>query len=183
MFILRYKAVCFWDIWITIVIPKHIINRKDNHASVTISSLYNDVMSKYGEAVKYVFYGGITTLISWGTYALFVWAGIMPFWSNILSWICGVTFAFFANKFRVFESTSTDKKVLAYESSSFIIARIFTGVLAAVLFPILYDLGLNQSILGTDGLPAKIAVSIIEIIINWVLSKYIIFKKTPETKE
>lgn len=144
---------------------------------MSVSTLYDNVMSKHGEAVKYVFYGGITTLVSWGTYALFVWAGIAPFWSNIFSWICGVTFAFFANKFRVFESKSTDKKVLAYESSSFVIARIFTGVVAAVLFPILYECGLNQSFLGTDGLPAKIAVSIIEIIINWVLSKYVIFNK------
>lgn len=144
---------------------------------MSIRTLYDDVMSKYGEVVKYVFYGGITTVISWGTYMLFVWVGVTPFWSNILSWCCGVAFAFFANKFRVFESKSTDKKVLAYESSSFIIARIFTGVVAAVLFPILYNAGLNQAFLGTDGLPAKIIVSIIEIALNWVLSKYIIFNK------
>lgn len=134
-------------------------------------------MSKHGEVVRYIFYGGITTLISWVTYALFVWMGIAPFWSNILSWCCGVAFAFVSNKFRVFNSKSTDKKVLAYESGSFVAARIFTGVLAALLFPILYNIGLNQSMFGVDGLPAKIITSILEIIINWILSKYIVFNK------
>lgn len=144
---------------------------------MSIREIYNFVMSKYGEAVKYVFYGGITTLISWGTYAVFVWIGILPFYSNILSWVCGVTFAFVSNKWLIFKSKSTEKKVLAYETGSFFLARVFTGMVAIVLFPILYNAGLNQEFLGTYGLLAKIATSIIEIALNWILSKYPIFKK------
>ena len=59
----------------------------------------------------------------------------------------------------------------------FYLARIFTGVVAWVLFPILLWIGMDQSILGTEGFLAKIVVSVIEIALNWVLSKYIIFKK------
>jgi len=135
------------------------------------------------ETVLYLMFGGLTTLISWGTYSLFVILGIDLNTSNILSWICGVSFAFVTNKWFVFESRSTESRTLAAELGSFIGGRIATGVLAIVMFSILVANGMGGSFFGIDGLPARIVTSLIEIILNWGISKYLVFaKRTPGTE-
>ena len=127
------------------------------------------------EAVLYIVCGGFTTLISWASYALFVSAGIELNISNILSWVCGVLFAFVVNKWIVFECKSIEKITILKELGGFIGSRIATGILAFVLFPVLLYIGLDQSIMGFDGMVARIITSIIEIALNWVLSKYFVF--------
>ena len=137
----------------------------------------SDLMTTYREAIAYVFFGGLTTIVGWVAYALFVNIGIELNLSNILSWVCGVTFAFVVNKWFVFQSKSVEKKTVLRELGSFFGSRIFTGVIAWVLFPILLWAGIDQTFFGTEGFIAKVITSIIEIILNWVLSKYFVFKK------
>ncbi len=136
----------------------------------------NDLMTEHREAVSYIFWGVMTTVVSLGTYALFVQIGINPSISNIISWICGVTFAFFTNKFYVFRSRSMERGLVAKEWSLFMGSRIFTGIIAWALFPILLWIGLDQDFLGFENMWTKIVTSVVEIVINWVLSKYIVFK-------
>ena len=140
-------------------------------------------MTKHREIIMYGIFGVLTTIVTWVTYALFVWMGIEINLSNALSWVCGVTFAFVTNKWFVFMSKNTSAKVVLYEAVSFFSSRIATGVFAIVMFYVLYNIGLNQSMLGTDGLPAKIVTSILEIILNWVFSKYIVFRKGKKKEE
>jgi len=140
-----------------------------------------DMMTKHREAILYLVCGGFTTLVSWFSYAAFVWIGLELNISNILSWFCAVLFAFVVNKWIVFESKSLENKTVAKELVLFFGARIFTGVLSWILFPILLWIGLGQTILGTEGLIAKIIVTIVEIALNWVFSKYMIFKKKEQT--
>ena len=140
-----------------------------------------DIMTKHREAILYLVCGGFTTLVSWFSYAAFVWIGLELNISNILSWFCAVLFAFVVNKWIVFESKSLENKTVAKELVLFFGARIFTGVLSWILFPILLWIGLGQTILGTEGLIAKIIVTIVEIALNWVFSKYMIFKKKEQT--
>ena len=137
---------------------------------------FMDAYKKHREAVDYIICGGFTTLITWASYALFVFLGIDLNISNIASWICGVLFAFIVNKWIVFRSKSTELLTIGKELTGFFGARIFTGIVAFILFPILLSIGLNQSILGTEGMLAKIVVSVLEIALNWVFSKYMIFK-------
>jgi len=143
-------------------------------------SSFLDMFAKYREGILYLFYGALTVLVSWGTYALFVWIGMDLNISNVLSWICAVSFAFVVNKWMVFECRSLDKKVLAKELSSFFFFRIITGIIAIIAFPILLHIGLDQSLLGVDGLVARITTSVIEIILNYVASKFVVFKTKEE---
>jgi len=138
--------------------------------------LVDDMMEKHREPILYVIWGGFTTLVTWLTYALFIWVGVGLNPSNILSWVCGVMFAFAANKWMVFNSKSIERSVITREFISFIASRILTLAVAAVLFPILIAIGLDQSLFETKGFVAKIVTSIVEIILNWVLSKYFVFK-------
>ena len=136
------------------------------------------------EAFLYVLFGGFTVIVSWLSYAAFVWMDLELNVSNILSWICAVLFAFVVNKWFVFENRSTEPKVVLKEMGSFFSARIFTGIIAIVLFPILLAIGMDGSLFGVDGFPARIITSLVEIALNWVFSKYLIFtKKTTKADE
>ncbi|MCL2607994.1 MAG: GtrA family protein [Methanomassiliicoccaceae archaeon] len=139
--------------------------------------LNRKVFSEHREAVLYVICGGFTTLVTWGSYALFVILTGDVFVSNALSWVCGVSFAFVVNKMIVFSSRSLEAKTVFRELSSFFSARIFTGVIAITTFPILYSFGMDGSLFGIDGFPARMATSCVEIVLNWIFSKYFIFKK------
>ena len=37
----------------------------------------------YKEAIDYLFWGGMTTVVSWGSYSLFVLLGASVFWGNV----------------------------------------------------------------------------------------------------
>jgi len=135
------------------------------------------LMTKHREALLYVICGGFTTLLTWLSYAGFVWLGIDINISNILSWTCGILFAFVVNKWIVFNKRSLERTVVVREFTSFLGSRIFTGIIAFVLFPVLVAFGLGGDLYGIEGGFAKIIVMVIEIALNWVFSKYYVFKQ------
>ncbi len=143
------------------------------------------LFTKHREAILYVVCGAFTTLVSLGTYTLFEFVGILPDIANILSWVCGVCFAFVVNKWIVFQSRSTSTNTVAYELGSFFSARILTGVIAAVMFSSIYNWSeyyhlfgwLDDILLGSDGITAKGITSCVEIILNYIFSKYLVFRK------
>lgn len=139
--------------------------------SAKIMELYR----KYEEVILYLFFGVLTTVINWCAYALLVSCGIEINLSNILSWIIGVSFAFVVNKWFVFKSKILVPVVVLRELGSFFAARVVTGAIAIVLFPIVYALGMDQTIFGVDGFVAKIFTTVLETILNWVFSKFLIF--------
>ena len=138
--------------------------------------MIGEFITRHRELVSYAFWGVATTLASLGTYAAFVHFSINSSISNILSWICGVAFAFVTNKLFVFRSKSLERNVVVKEGSLFVGSRIFTGVVAWVLFPVLLWIGLDQDFLGFENMWTKIVTSIVEIGLNWVLSKHLVFK-------
>ncbi|MBR6912026.1 MAG: GtrA family protein [Candidatus Methanomethylophilaceae archaeon] len=143
-----------------------------------------DLFARYREIIMYLIVGGATTVINWGSYYLFT--DFLSFElniANITSWIISVTFAFFTNKLYVFQSKHLDMKTMTKEFSAFVGSRIFTGIIAWILFPILLYLGIDRFIIETPGMLAKIITSVVEIVLNWVLSKYFVFRKKPEQTE
>ncbi|MBR1452282.1 MAG: GtrA family protein [Candidatus Methanomethylophilaceae archaeon] len=143
-----------------------------------------DLFVRYREIIMYLIVGGATTVINWGSYYLFT--DFLSFElniANITSWIISVTFAFFTNKLYVFQSKHLDMKTMTKEFSAFVGSRIFTGIIAWILFPILLYLGIDRFIIETPGMLAKIITSVVEIVLNWVLSKYFVFRKKPEQTE
>lgn len=130
----------------------------------------------YKEAIDYLFWGGMTTVVSWGTYSLFVLLGTGVFWGNALSWVCAVAFAFVTNKLWVFQSKSWAGDVLLPELGKFLSSRVATGVFEMVAVPALVALGLDQTIFGIDGMVSKVLVSVAVVILNYILSKLFVFK-------
>ena len=151
-------------------------------------------MKNKKEIILYIVFGVLTTLVSWVTYILFEKAFLSVFWANLLSWICAVSFAYITNKLWVFESKSFEFKVLFKEISTFLASRGITGVLEIVLVPLLarwgFDnpffkiangLNIKSEVFFTDGIFSKISVAIFVVILNYVFSKLIVFKKDKDS--
>lgn len=139
-----------------------------------IKALYE----KYREVINYLVFGGCTTLVSLGVYALCVGGlGMAVTPGNVISWICAVTFAFVTNKLWVFSSKSWRLRVWLGEAVQFISGRLATGAVELLGLPLLIRLGLDQTLFGIEGALAKIVITIIVIILNYVISKFIVFRR------
>lgn len=127
---------------------------------------------KYKEIILYLVFGGLTTLVNIVTYFVcadwFHW-GTVP--STIIAWFLSVVFAFITNKLFVFESKGTSLKTLFFETVSFFGCRLFSGVLD------LFIMWLTVDILHWNDLLMKIISNILVIILNYIFSKLIIFRK------
>ncbi|MBP5394646.1 MAG: GtrA family protein [Candidatus Methanomethylophilaceae archaeon] len=134
------------------------------------------LLEDHDEAVRYIIFGVLTLVVSWITYALFVFIGVDLALSNILSWICAVLFAFVVNKIYVFRCTGSSTVNLGAELISFFGGRLFTGAVAALLFPLLVAIGLGFTFLGVEGMFARGITSAVEIALNYLISKFIVFR-------
>lgn len=145
------------------------------------------------ELISYLFWGVMTTVVSWGSYSLFIilfngfdtslsaFGKTVPldvFFANVLSWICAVLFAFVTNKILVFNSKSWKKDIVVSESLKFLSSRIITGLFEIVAVPLLVMIGLDQTVFGIEGMAAKVLTSVVVVILNYVFSKIFVFKQT-----
>lgn len=127
---------------------------------------------KYKEVINYLMFGVLTTLVNYVSYIIFTRVfSVDMFVSNLVAWFLSVVFAFITNKLIVFESKEFTPKVIVKEGVSFMIARVFSLLLDMLILYLMADL------LGMNDLIVKIISNVIVIIVNYVLSKFLIFKK------
>ena len=131
---------------------------------------------KYREQINYLIVGGLTTVVSLAAYWICVNTFLDPTnplqlqAANIISWICAVTFAYFANRRYVFFSREQNR---LKEAGKFFLSRLTTlGMEMAIM-------GLGVSVLGINDKVVKIVAQVIIIIANYVLSKLLVFRKRP----
>ena len=58
----------------------------------------------------------------------------------------------------------------------FVGARLATGAIEILGLPLLYYIGMKQSLFGVEGFMAKIVVSVVVVLLNYVFSKLFIFR-------
>ena len=137
-----------------------------------------NIYNKHKEIILYIIMGIGTTLVSWVSFAvlqkLLHWSVNV---SNLTSWVLAVLFAYITNKIWVFNSKVWKPAFLLKEFSLFVSARILTGIIEIAGVPLLIRLGMNQSMFGIEGMWAKVFISVIVQIGNYVFSKWIIFRK------
>ena len=133
---------------------------------------------KFKEQIRYLEFGVIVTLVNWIIYAVLVALLNMGITiSNLVAWLAAVITAFITNKLYVFDSKKTDKRSVLKEAAAFLLSRISTGIFEVVAPSLLFLIGLDGMLFGIDGFYAKLIVSIIVVILNYYLSKIIVFKK------
>ena len=131
-----------------------------------------ELMKKYRSLISYGIFGVLSTVVNIGTYYLcYDVNGMSNVLSNILAWIAAVLFAFVTNKLWVFESKSLALKVVFYEFTTFMGCRAATGAMDLAIMYVCVD------ILKMPALVMKVLSNILVIILNYVFSKLIIFKK------
>lgn len=151
----------------------------DRIMSIGFLKKFQPLYAKNKEMLLYLFFGVLTTAFS------FLTAGaskvileiftdstdIVATVSTVFSWICAVTFAYITNRIWVFESTARGGKAVFSEAVSFYGGRVFT---------LLVEMGMmwvGYSLLGFNYWITKVAANIVVLILNYVISKLVVFKK------
>ncbi len=124
------------------------------------------------EGMRYLVFGALATLVNIVVYDVFFYLFKVPnATSNIIAWIVAAVFAYFTNKMCVFNSKVSTKKALLYEIVSFFGCRFLTLIIDEAIMIVTVDKLLWNAAL------MKVLSNIIVIILNFVFSKVIIFKK------
>ncbi len=129
------------------------------------------LIEKYKEMINYLIFGVLTTLVNLISYRFFTRIQIDLYISVVLAWLLSVIFAFVTNKLFVFESRSWKVSVLGKELILFLSARIASLGIDLVAMGIMVDL------LHIQDMIAKLVSNVIVVIVNYILSKFLIFKK------
>ncbi|MBQ6219913.1 MAG: GtrA family protein [Methanosphaera sp.] len=120
------------------------------------------------ELFFYVVFGVLTTVVNVVVYVLFAnYLGINYLVSNVIAWFLSVLFAYITNRKWVFESKSSN---IIKECGLFFGGRLFSGVVDTGLMYVFIDL------LSIGDFISKIVIQIIVVILNYVISKLIVFK-------
>ena len=124
-----------------------------------------------GETARYIVVGGMTTLVNYGLFEL-MWEviGIAVTISNVTAISASVVFAYAANKLVVFRSRSDGAKGLIIEFLKFVGSRLFTMALEIGAVLVFFN------ILGYNARIVKIAAQVVVIILNYAISKVIVFR-------
>ena len=127
---------------------------------------------KYKSIILYCIFGGLTTLTDFIVYLtctrIFHLDEQIATWS---AWFFAVLFAFFTNRKWVFNADKTSKRGFLYQLVSFFGSRIASGLVnSAMIFIFFTKLGINDIVV-------KIFTSVIVVILNYILSKLIVFRK------
>ena len=128
--------------------------------------------NKYRDVLLYLIFGGLTTLVNYLVYfPLHHYCAFSATISNVFAWIGAVIFAFLTNKPFVFESHDWSKAVVLPELGKFVGSRLFSGLLETGFIALTVDL------LKWHSLVMKVIASIAVIVMNYVASRWLIFKK------
>ena len=134
--------------------------------------------NQYREALMYLIFGGLTTLVNVGAFMLLKAAGLTTGVANAIALTASILFAYVTNKLWVFESREKGLNALK-EFAMFIACRIATGFMDQIIVVLGVDkLGslLNLADSSWWALAVKVFANVLVIIANYVFSKLLIFR-------
>ncbi len=144
----------------------------DKIMSLPVLNIFEPFYKKYKEGLMYLFFGGLTFFLS-----------IFLFWfmdsvmhlnevvNNSIDWVICVAFQFFTNRTWVFDGKVETKKDFFKQAGAFTAGRLFTLVVEDVLIFIFITL------MGLPKMPVKLGATFVVIVLNYIISKLIVFKK------
>ena len=126
---------------------------------------------KHKQILLYILFGGFTTVVSIGSFVLFVSVmGMNELVANVLSWLLAVGFAYITNRIWVFCSR-TQGRELGKEVVTFYSGRLLTLAMEeGFLLVFVTWLHLNSTVI-------KVLAQVAVLIGNYVISKFFIFRK------
>lgn len=134
--------------------------------------MIREYWEKYKDVFFYLVFGVLTTVVNIAVYWISVHIlGTSVMVGTILAWALAVFFAYITNRTMVFHSSATGADEILKEIVSFFACRIGTGVVDWAIMLIFV------TILHFNDMIVKILANIIVIVLNYILSKFVIFKK------
>lgn len=129
-------------------------------------------VEKYKDIILYLFFGVCTTAVNVISY----WCGahllkMDTMLSTIIAWCLAVLFAYLTNRKWVFHSEASGTLEIIKEIGSFFACRLTTGIVDWVCMYVFVE------VLKCNDLIIKIIANIVVIVLNYVASKLLIFKK------
>lgn len=128
----------------------------------------NSARGNIKEIALYLVFGLLTTALSIALYWFLTRLCMFGYYvANTLSWIGAVTFAYITNKQFVFaDADNVLKKAITFYSS-----RILTLVVEQVVMYVMVEL------LSVNDLITKMSTQVIVVVLNYIFSKFIVFRK------
>ncbi len=130
------------------------------------------IYNKHKKIINYLFFGVCTTIVNiLSYYVLSHVLNLSIMFSTIIAWVLAVLFAYITNRKWVFTSKAKNSKDILLEIFDFFSCRLATGLIDILLMFIFVEkLQFNDVLI-------KIVANIVVIILNYVLSKLVIFKE------
>lgn len=136
-----------------------------------LSTLRN-LIRKHWDILVYLLFGVVTTIVNYIVYfPLYNIVGLSAVISNAVAWCVAVAVAFVTNKPVVFKSNNWSARVWLPELAKFVGCRLGSGAAESLILFITVDL------LCWDGNIWKIVVSVLVVILNYISSKLLVFRK------
>ena len=130
------------------------------------------LLKKHWDVISYLIFGVLTTAVNYIVYLpCYNVLGMSGSLSNAIAWAGAVAFAYLTNQPYVFQSHDWSARTVIPELSKFVGCRIGSGVLeTAIIF-------LTVDILAWNGNVMKLATSVLVVVLNYIGSKLLVFRK------
>ena len=127
---------------------------------------------KYYDILAYLVFGVLTTVVNYLVYLpCYNLLGLPAVVSNVIAWVVAVAFAYVTNKPFVFRSHDWSAKTVVPELTKFVGTRVASGGMESAIIWIAVDL------LGGNGNLWKLVTSVLVVILNYIGSKLLVFRK------
>ena len=129
-------------------------------------------LRRHKDILLYLFFGVVTTVINYAVYLpLYNYAHLSAAVSNAIAWAVSVAAAFVTNKPFVFHSNDWSAPVVLPELGKFVGCRVGSGLAETAIVFVTVDL------LRWNGNVMKLLTSVLVVILNYIASKLLVFKK------
>ena len=130
------------------------------------------IVEKYWDVLSYLFFGVLTTVVNYIIYLpCYNLLSLSAVVSNAIAWVVAVAFAYLTNKPFVFKSHDWSAKTVIPELTKFVGCRVGSGLAETLILLLAVD------IMNWNGNIWKIITSVLVVILNYIGSKLLVFRK------
>ena len=129
-------------------------------------------IDKHWDIFSYLIFGVLTTVVNYIVYLpLLNILQLSAALSNVIAWAAAVAFAYVTNKPFVFKSHDWSLRTVIPELSKFVSCRVASGAMETAIIFVAVDM------LGWNGNIWKLITSVLVVVLNYVGSKLLVFRK------
>ncbi|MBT2713616.1 GtrA family protein [Pseudomonas sp. ISL-88] len=130
---------------------------------------------RYREIMMYIIMGVFTTIVNIVSFYVMAETFQMDYkMATVAAWVLSVLFAYITNKLYVFQQKTSGMRSLLKELAAFFSVRVLSlGIDLAMMILLVSQFHMNETL-------AKIGDNVIIVVVNYVASKWIVFRKTKE---